>query len=107
MRYGIRTPLPRTVRSDAAMADAVADLETLGAGGETDKSFRITSRASSTAARRAGCPPGRSSSPTCKRTIQPHRGEDPGPALRPQSVCGNKCGSERTLRNNYPAVTMF
>lgn len=41
MRYGIWTPLPHTVRSDAAMADAVADLRTPGAGGAVDKSFGI------------------------------------------------------------------
>ncbi len=41
MRYGIWTPLPHTVRSDAAMADAVADLRTPGAGGGADKSFGI------------------------------------------------------------------
>ncbi len=41
MRYGIWTPLPHTVRTDAAMADAVDDLRTPGAGGDVDKSFRI------------------------------------------------------------------
>ncbi len=41
MRYGIWAPLPHTVRSDAAMEDAVADLRTPGAGGDVDKSFQI------------------------------------------------------------------
>lgn len=41
MRYGIWTPLPHTVRIEPAMADAIEDLTTPGAGGGTDKSFRI------------------------------------------------------------------
>ena len=41
MRYGIWTPLPHTVRIEPAMADAIEDLTTPGAGGGTDKSFQI------------------------------------------------------------------
>lgn len=41
MRYGVWTPLPHTIRHDDAMAEAVRDLRTPGAGGGTDNSFQI------------------------------------------------------------------
>lgn len=41
MKLGIWTPLPHTIRSEPAMERAIAELETPGAGGDSDSSFEF------------------------------------------------------------------